>query len=216
MANKVAISTLPFEFNNLCDKFNELKDCGVDYVHCDIMDGHYVNNKTFTTKDLADICECFSLPLDVHFMALEPLKDIELLKNVAYITIHYEIFKNNEELISATDYIKSLGFKAGICVDLNTDVAKIENLLSHIDLVLIMSVKAGAGGQAFNNSAVAKIKFCDEYRKKNTLNFKIEVDGGINDKNVEDCVLAGADIVVSGSFVANAIDKIKAVEMLKK
>ena len=216
MENKVSISTLPYEFETLPSKFQILKENGVDFAHCDIMDGQFVENKTYSPIMLRDIKKEMPLPLDVHLMVNNPMNYVEILKDVAYYyTIHCECFKTTNELLEAIKTIKMNGLKVGIAVDLYTDETKILQILKDIDLVLIMTVKAGAGGQSFNDSALKKIEHLSFIRTQNQLNFQIEVDGGINDTNVNKCVKAGADIVVSGSFVAKSNDLSKAIKSLK-
>ena len=216
MENKVSISTLPYEFETLPFKFKILKENGVEFAHCDIMDGKFVENKTYTPNMLREIKKEMPLPLDVHLMVNNPLDYIEILKDVAYYyTIHCECFKTENELIEAVKIVKNNGFKAGIAVDLYTDENVILKVLEEVDLVLIMTVKAGAGGQKFNETALKKVEHLNLIRAKNKLNFQIEVDGGINDTNVSECVKAGANIVVSGSFVAKSNDLNKTIKSLK-
>lgn len=215
MVNKVSISTLPFDFQNIPTEFEHLKALGVDYVHCDIMDGVFVENKTYTPAMLKDIAHQIPLPLDVHLMVQDPIKYVEVLKNVAhFFTFHCECFANSSELKNAILIVKQY-CKVGVAVDLYTDIQNILDVLPLVDLVLIMSVKAGAGGQEFNDSAIKKISTLNAIRQQKAYTYLIEVDGGINGDNAQNCVKAGADILVSGSYVARANQKDKAIQSLK-
>ena len=216
MANKISISTLPFEFKDIPYKFEKLRELGVDYIHCDIMDGVFVPNKTYTPKMLSEIAGKINLPLDVHLMVENPLDYLEILSKCAtYYTFHCECFNDKKELDNAINQVKNKGLKVGIAVDLNTEVTCIEAILNKIDLVLVMSVKAGAGGQKFDENSLEKIKYFDNYRKQYNLNYQIEVDGGINADNVAKCIQMGANIVVSGSYVAKAKDMQVAINSLR-
>ena len=217
MPNKVSISTLPFKFEELPSISMVLKNYGVDFLHCDIMDGNFVENKTYTPQMLAELAEKINLPLDIHLMVNNPIQYIDILHKYAYfLTIHYEAFKDETELKNALIYMKNQNLKVGISIDLNTDVNEINTVLDIVDLVLVMSVKAGAGGQKFNSCAVNKIIELSNLRKDNNYKYLIEIDGGINNTNVEQCINAGADIIVSGSYVANANNTELAVQSLKK
>ena len=216
MENKVSISTLPYRFDELPKIFNELKECGADFAHCDIMDGQFVENKTYTPMMLQDIKGLMPLPLDVHLMVNDPLQYLSTLKGVAYYyTIHCECFNDMNTLKDALVSIKKSGLKVGLAVDLQTNIKSIFEVLNIVDLVLIMTVKAGAGGQKFSESALDKVTKLNLFKRNNNLFFEIEVDGGINDKTAKMCVNAGADIVVSGSFISSSNDKKNTINSLK-
>lgn len=215
MENKVALSTLSYEFENLTKIFPLLKEFGADYAHCDIKDGKFVEGKTYTPKQLANIAQEMAISLDVHLMVAKPLKYLKHLKMANYVTIHYESFKNEKLLLKAIKKIKSKGINVGVAIDLDTNVEVLLNVLNSVDLILVMSVKIGKSGQRFNESAIEKLNFLKLVRKERKLSFLIEVDGGINAENVALCVNAGADIVVSGNYVAKAKDKESAIKNLK-
>ncbi len=179
------------------------------------MDGKFVENTTFMPNELEHLSKISELPLDVHLMVVEPTKYLHFCKMAHSVSIHCEVFDDLIECRTAIELIKNMGVKAGIAIDLYTPAETIIPLLSFVDLVLVMSVKAGAGGQKFNASALEKIKLYDSIRKEKSLNFEIEVDGGVNGDNAQKCVQAGANILVSGSYVANSVNFAVSINSLK-
>lgn len=215
MENRVAISTLPFKFEELQEKSRILKEAGTDFLHCDIMDGKFVKNSTFMPDKLEKLAATSELPLDVHLMVVEPTKYLKFCKMAHSISIHCEVFKTLTECRTAIESIKNLGIKAGVAIDLHTPAKNVIQLLQIVDLVLVMSVKAGSGGQKFDALALEKIKLYDSIRKEKSLNFEIEVDGGINGDNAQKCIQVGANILVSGSYVANSANFATSINSLK-
>jgi ribulose-phosphate 3-epimerase len=185
---------------------------GADMYHLDVMDGQFTKYKTIDYKYIEQLREKSSLLFDAHLMIKNPEKEIN--KYIKYgadiITVHYESFEDKEVLIKVLKKIKSKNKMAGLCIDLDTKIEVAEPYLQYIDLILIMSVKAGKGGQAFNKSALKKIKFIRSINPE----ILIEVDGGIDDTTAPQCVRAGADILVSGSFIYNN-DTYEAIQKLK-
>lgn len=185
---------------------------GADLYHLDVMDGHYVKYKTVDSTYLEQLKEKSTLLFDVHLMVKNPEKVVAkyIKAGANIITIHYEVFENEERLIDLLKYIKSKGVMAGLAIDQETKIEVVEKLLPLLDLVLVLCVKAGKGGQEFNKNALQKIK----YIRSLDENVLIEVDGGINDKTGAQCVRAGADILVSGSYIYNN-DTFLAIQKLK-
>jgi len=215
MENKVSISTLPFNLDEIQKKSSLLKEAGADFLHCDIMDGKFVKNTTFMPNELEHLATVSKLPLDVHLMVIEPTKYLHFCKMAHMVSIHCEVFADVKECGDAIQSIKNMGIEAGVVIDLDTCAETIVPLLPIVDLVLVMSVKAGAGGQKFNTLALEKIKLYDSIRKEKNLNFEIEIDGGVNGDNAQKCVQAGADILVSGSYVANSTNFAVSINSLK-
>lgn len=189
-----------------------------DYIHCDVMDGKFVERSLFNYNDLKVFAEKAKMPLDIHLMCenLKQKYDDYILLKPEILTIHYEAFKTEEELIYWLSYIKQNNIKAGLSIKPQTNVSEIVNLLSIVDLVLVMSVEIGYGGQKFMPSSLEKIDQLKKNKTKNNFNYIIEVDGGINFENAKQIFDSGADMLVSGSFVANHTNKIMAIEQLKK
>ncbi len=185
---------------------------GADLYHLDVMDGQYVKYKTVDSTYLEQLKEKSTLLFDVHLMVKNPEKVVAkyIKAGANIITIHYEVFENEEKLIDLLKYIKSKGVMAGLAIDQETKIEVVEKLLPLLDLVLVLCVKAGKGGQEFNKNALQKIK----YIRSLDENVLIEVDGGINDKTGAQCVRAGADILVSGSYIYNN-DTFLAIQKLK-
>lgn len=179
---------------------NEVNKTDADYLHLDIMDGHFVKNKTWTYSEILKITKNNTKKLDVHLMVNNPTKYIEnyALLNTEYITFHYEAVKNIEETISL---IKNYGIKVGISIKPTTSTKHILPYLKDIDLILFMSVNPGKSGQKFNDKVLTKISEVKEYINNNHLNTSIEVDGGINNENIDLLKTSGTDIVVSASFI---------------
>lgn len=208
---KVSASIL--SVNDLNDTIKELNTLDIDYIHLDIMDGKFVPNTSFTYDQIKKIIEVSEKPFDVHLM----VRDVEdyiyhyAMLNTEYITFHYEVLKD----LKIIKKIKNYGIKCGISVKPSTDIELIYELLPYIDMVLIMSVEPGRGGQKFIDNSLNKIKKLKDYIKKNNLNVIISVDGGINNNTGVICVKNGADMLVVGSALINSNDKENFIKELK-
>ncbi|MCQ2547922.1 MAG: ribulose-phosphate 3-epimerase [Clostridia bacterium] len=213
---KLAPSILSADFSALGDSVRKIKDA--DLIHVDVMDGHFVPNISFgaaVMKSLNKVAEEVDLNYDVHLMIEDPDKYMEdfLTDRTEYITVHEEACKHLDRTIN---HVKSLGVKAGVSINPATAVSNLENILPMVDLVLIMSVNPGFGGQSFIEYTLDKVSELDELRKANGYKFEIEIDGGINLENAKKVVEAGADILVAGSAVCGQADPAKAVADFKK
>lgn len=199
---EVSASILSNEYKpkELVSKFNQTD---VDYIHLDIMDGKFVENKTWSISEIKKILTNNTKKLDVHLMVKNPYKFIMeyALLDVEYITFHYEATKNNKKINELIEKTKELGIKVGLSINPNTNVNEIEEFLPKLDLILVMSVYPGESGQTFMESVLYKIDILDKLRKEKNYNFKIEVDGGINNENVLNLKEKNVDIVVSASFI---------------
>lgn len=199
---EVSASILSKEYKpkELVSKFNQTD---VDYIHLDIMDGKFVENKTWSISEIKKILTNNTKKLDVHLMVKNPYKFIMeyALLDVEYITFHYEATKNNKKINELIEKTKELGIKVGLSINPNTNVNEIEEFLPKLNLILVMSVYPGESGQTFMESVLYKIDILDKLRKEKNYNFKIEVDGGINNENVLNLKEKNVDIVVSASFI---------------
>lgn len=198
----VAPSVLSLDYSKLNQQMNELNSSKAKWIHFDVMDGHFVPNLTFGPDILKGMKKLTDLVFDVHIMVSDPLYFAPIFINAGanYLTFHYEALKE-EEIKPLIDNIHSLGAKAGISIKPKSDVKLLEPFLKYLDLVLIMSVEPGFGGQKFDESALSKIAYLKDYRSNKNLNYLIEVDGGINDQTIALVTEAGTDVVVSGSFI---------------
>lgn len=212
----IAPSILSADFSSLYDEIKSLKEDGASYLHFDVMDGHFVNNISFGSYVLNCISKKVDLIKDVHLMITDPLKYyLDFVKAGAdLITFHYEAIKE-EEILLLINKIRENNVKVGISIKPNTDVKKVEPYLSFVDLILIMSVEPGFGGQEFIESSLEKINYLDKKRKENNFLYKIEVDGGINNLTAPKVIENGADILVSGSYVFKSKDRKNAIKLLK-
>ncbi len=207
---KIAASFLDIkEPKNL--EVTKLSKLDIDYIHLDVMDGIFVQNKTYNYEDFYNIVKDATKPYDVHLMVSDVKKYIDDFSklNPKFITFHYEAVSDVNGIIN---YIHSLGLKAGISIKPNTDVVDIIDYLKNIDLVLVMSVEPGKGGQTFIENSVIKIDELYKIREEKNYKFLIEVDGGINNETIKKC--KNADICVVGSYITKqdyeyAIDKLK-------
>ena len=210
---KISTSILSIK-DNILEKVKILNSTDTDFIHYDIMDGKFVSNTSFSFDEIKEINRYVTKPLDVHLMVENPTNYIEYYKNLNpyYITIHYEI--NN--YIKYVEYIKSLNIKVGLSIKPQTKVEDIFYILDKLDLVLIMSVEPGIGGQKFVDSTIDKIEKLNKYIKDNKLKTLIEVDGGINNITSKKCIKAGANILVSGTYITNSNNYQKQIDELKK
>lgn len=203
----IKVSTSILTCNNRIQATEELNKTNTDYIHIDYMDGIFVDNKEFTIEEIKTLSKISTKKLDIHIMAENPEPIIQELKglNIEYITIHYEI---NKPLNKIINLIHNQGYKCGISIKPKTDPKNIIEYLEKIDLVLIMSVEPGKGGQKFIPDVLNKIK---ELKQNNLI---IEIDGGINDTNIEELKNI-VDIVVVGSYITNSSDYNKQINNLK-
>jgi len=194
----------------------ELERCGADLVHCDVMDGVFVNNITFGIKMVEDIKKHTSLPLDCHLMIVNPEKYVERFVKAGadIVTVHYEACKNNLKEVLAQ--IRSCGAKCGAVINPDTPVEKIADVIPECDMVLVMSVFPGFGGQKFIPEALDKLRQVKEIADKSGKEIDIEIDGGVTEANVEEIKRAGANVIVAGSTVFKAENKTATIRALKE
>lgn len=196
----LAPSLLSADFAVLGEQIEVLKQKGVKYLHFDVMDGVFVPNISIGIPVLECVRRITNQVLDVHLMITEPERYVEAFAKAGadIINIHYEATSVPEQTLKS---IRELGKTPAITIKPKTDWRKIIPFLEYVDMVLVMSVEPGFGGQSFIESTLENVKGLAEYRKKNMLDFDIEIDGGINENNVGTVVDAGVDIVVAGSSV---------------
>lgn len=211
---KVAPSVLSADFGNLKRDVEAICEAGCDFVHVDVMDGHFVPNLTIGPVVVSAIAACATKPLDIHLMVENNTFFVDLFAPLKpeYISFHIEEEKHPHRLIQK---IRSLGIKPAIVLNPHTPPESIEYLLGDLDMVLLMSVNPGFGGQSFIESVIPKAKKLSAMRDKINPNCLIEVDGGVSNKNIQMLKDAGVDIVVAGSYVFNHKDKKEAIASLK-
>lgn len=193
-------SILACNFAHLQEDLDQLKDTDLKWLHLDIMDGIFVPNISFGFDIIKDIREANDLIFDTHLMIEEPIRYVDKLKEVGcdLVTVHYEACKDLDKTIKA---IKDRGMKVGLTSKPKTDIEDLIPYLKDIDLVLVMSVEPGFGGQSFMEDSLDKVRRLREYIDENKLDVLIEIDGGIKTTNLKKVMDAGVDIVVSGSDV---------------
>ncbi|KML06631.1 ribulose-phosphate 3-epimerase [Rossellomorea marisflavi] len=211
---KIAPSILSADFSKLGEDIREVEAGGADYIHVDVMDGHFVPNITLGPPIVKAIRPITGLPLDVHLMISEPAKYVDAFVDAGadYITVHVEADPHIHRTIQM---IKNRGVKAGVVLNPGTPAELIKPVLADLDMVLLMTVNPGFGGQAFIPSVVTKIKEIRELADELNPSLEIEVDGGINSETIAVCAEAGADVFVAGSAIYNQSDRKKAIEDLK-
>ncbi len=213
--NKVAPSILSADFSILGSEVDRVAKAGADLIHIDVMDGHFVPNITFGAPVVKKIRKVTDVPFDVHLMIENPDKYIEDFKNAGadIITVHAEACVHLNRTLSA---IKEMGIKAGVALNPATPVCMIENVLQDVDMVLLMTVNPGFGGQSYIHSVTDKIKelkkICDD---KGLDAVDIQVDGGIDEITAVEASSAGANVLVAGSAVYNAKDVVEIINKLK-
>lgn len=202
---KIAPSILSADFANLERDIKLVEEKGADCIHVDVMDGQFVPNITLGANIVSAIRPVTKLPLDVHLMIVEPERFIPDFAKAGsdIITVHAE---STVHIHRAMQMIKNEGVKAGVVINPGTPVSVIEHVLPLADLVLIMTVNPGFGGQAFISECLEKVEQLDELRKEKGYTYEIEIDGGVDNKTAKACVDAGADVLVAGSYVYNSPD----------
>jgi ribulose-phosphate 3-epimerase len=211
----VAPSILAADFNKLGDQIEMLNRSEADFVHCDVMDGVFVPNISFGIPVIQAVNQVSQKPLDVHLMIVNPERYItEFHKaGASVITVHYEACTH---LHRTVQQIKTLGIKASVCLNPHSPVAMLEDIISELDMVLLMSVNPGFGGQQFIENTYRKAENLKEMILRRNSMALIEVDGGVNFDVGKKLYESGVDILVAGSFVFGANDPIETIAALKK
>ena len=214
MNSIIAPSILAADFSNLEREVTLLNTSEADWIHVDIMDGMFVPNLSFGIPVVQAIYRHAKKPLDVHLMIVQPERYIEAFHQAgaSIISVHEEACPHLHRVIQQ---IKLLGIKAGVALNPHTPIAVLENVIADIDLVCLMSVNPGFGGQSFIEKTYSKIKQLKELIAANSSKALIEIDGGVNEQNAKTLLLAGADVLVAGNFVFSSSNPKEMIKQLK-
>lgn len=185
---------------NIKEQLQILKDKGIDHLHVDVMDGQFVPSQAFGPNTVNDLKNMTDFKLDVHLMIENPEKHIPLYKNADIITVHYE---STRHLYRAIQLIKNMGLKACVAINPATSVSMIEEVLPMLDQVLVMTINPGVPGEKFIAQTMTKIEKLNQLKKEKNYHYNIEVDGNVNKNTINECLKAGANMFVSGSYVFN-------------
>ena len=205
----IAPSILTVQKDDIVARIKEIENCGARWIHFDVMDGKFVPATTFDISEIRNLLSQTKVTKDVHLMIKNPRAMVKSYIDAGAdnVTFHFEACKDNIEVSAVIDMIHQYGAKAGMSIKPGTDVNVILPFLSKLDLVLVMSVEPGKGGQKFIGKSLKKINLLYKYKNENNLkNLLIEVDGGINDKTLSKCVKNGASVLVVGSYLFNHSD----------
>ncbi|AXT51054.1 ribulose-phosphate 3-epimerase [Aquimarina sp. BL5] len=211
----IAPSVLAADFANLQRDVEMINNSNADWFHIDIMDGVFVPNISFGMPVLRDIVKHASKTIDVHLMIVDPDRYIKTFADLGsnILTVHYEACTHLHRTLQA---IKAEGMKAGVAINPHTNVSLLEDTIKDIDLVCIMSVNPGFGGQSFIENTYKKVRQLKEIIDRNNADTLIEIDGGVTNKNAKQLVDAGADVLVAGSYVFKSEDPIQTIKGLKE
>lgn len=212
---KIAPSILAADFAKLGQEVQEVEKAGADWIHIDVMDGHFVPNITMGPIVVDALRPLTELPLDVHLMIENPDRYIEDFAKAGadYITVHVEACPHLHRTIQL---IRSFGVKPGVVLNPHTPIETIQHVLEDIDLVLFMTVNPGFGGQKFIHSVVPKVAELSQLIKDKGLSVDIQIDGGINEETIVPCAQAGANVFVAGSAIFGKQDRTQALQAIKK
>jgi ribulose-phosphate 3-epimerase len=199
---KIAPSFLTADFSRLADEVRAVEQAGADYLHLDVMDGHFVPPVTFGALVVEAIRNVTKVPLDVHLMVERPERHLESFAKAGgdILNVHVEACSHVHRVLQQ---VKSLGCRAGVCLNPGTPVSAVEEALAEADQVMVMAVNPGWGGQAFIPSALPKVRRLRELLDQRGLTADIEIDGGVKTGNAAECARAGANVLVAGSSVFN-------------
>lgn len=212
---KIAPSMLSSDFSKFGAELKRIEEAGADWAHLDVMDGMFVPNITIGPSVIKSIRHISDIPFDVHLMIEDPVRYIDAFADAGadMLTVHTEA---NGDIMAAIDKIKERGLKAGITLNPPTPVTDLDKYLEKVDLVLIMTVQAGFGGQSFQEVGIPKIRYVKEYADKHGKKYEISVDGGINRETGKRCVNAGASVLAAGSSLFKLEDMTSEIALWKK